>query len=159
MRRPAKIFIVVAALAAAVCGAVAVQGGRFWVLAGDRVEIGPIHAETCLGAAGCQRTGLGWMNASALWVQAGTGTFAAGLILALCCVLVAATVAAGKRARLPAKLTLVAAATAAAATTLFVGTFPGLSGAEPGRGLVWMALAVVAAAAAAISTLRARAIE
>ena len=124
-------------------------------LDGDDVTIGPTHSTSCFQGRACMKGGLAWVDGSDLWIRAGVATYAAGLLLAAVCVLLGAAIASGRIGRLPAKLSIVAAITAVGATAAFVATFPALTGASMGRGLVLMGAGVAAAIAAAVLTLRA----
>ena len=132
--------------------AVSVQAGKWWSVA-SMVEIGPHHSRRCFDGD-CVATGMTWIGGSAQWERFGVATWAAGLVGALCLVLLGATVAAGRIPKLVAKMTLVAMATALVASTAFIAKFPGVEGATLDRGALLYIVAMVLGATAAISTLR-----
>jgi len=141
---------IVAALAGAAGLALAVEGGRWWMI-GD-VGVGPIGTQRCFGGD-CQPGGLRWAGGSDLWERAGVATYTAGLVAALVLVILAGAVAAGRTARLPAVVSVVAIATAAGAGALFVTTRPELPDGEVARGIWLFGGALIAAAVAAAATL------
>ncbi len=132
--------------------AVSVQAGQWWSIGGV-VEIGPHRSWQCF-KGDCVPAGMSWIRGGAQWERFGIATWAAGLVGALVLVLLGATVAAGRVPKLIAKMTLVAMATALAASTAFVAKFPGVDGATLDRGAILYIVAMVFGAAAAIATLR-----
>lgn len=154
MPRRHRILLTVVALLGAVAAVMAVSGGRFWLVGGN-VEIGPVASTSCF-AGDCQRGGLSWIGAEALWLRAGIATYAAGFLLAFVTVALAALLAAGKAGPLISKLVLVTAVTQLVVATVFVVQRPELPGAAAGRGLYLLGAGLLLSAAAAIFTLRAR---
>jgi hypothetical protein len=143
---------VVLALAGASLLAIAVEAGHWWDV-GLGVSIGPVSSVNCMNV-GCTTGGLGWIGGSELWPRIGVATFAAGAIAAVVLVLLAGALAARRGGTLLAQLATVSVITALVVAVLFVALFPGLNGAEVGRGL-WMYLAgAVAGIAATIVTRR-----
>ena len=143
------------ALLAGTAFALSVQGGRWWVI--DTAEIGPFGMRVCtLGT--CTSGSLANVGGDPTWMRFGIATWAAGLLVALAVLVLAARVAAKKLPRLVAKLTLSATLTAALAGVGFLLKFPDdrMPAAELARGVVLFAIAIPLAAAAAITVLRAR---
>jgi hypothetical protein len=149
--RKVRWLLVAAALVAASCFALSVQGGRWWSI-GD-VAIGPLGSHSPFRGPG----GLSWAGGSARWERLGTATWAGGMIAMLVMVVVAGALAAKRIPRLAARTAIVAIATATLAATAFVTTRPqnGLPF-ELDRGAALFAIGVIAGALAAAGVLRLR---
>jgi hypothetical protein len=149
-----RALAIVVALAAAAGFAVAVQGGRWWVIGAD-VGIGTISTQRCFGGQ-CGFGSLAWTGGSETWTRAGFATYAAGLVAALVLVALAGALAAKRAGRLVAAVTAVSVVTAAVAGATFYMTRPALPGATLGRGAIVFVVALIAAIVAAALTLTAR---
>jgi hypothetical protein len=148
--------IVGIAVVAAAVFALSVQAGRWWIVPGfEGLEIGPSGSHRCFGGE-CKAAGLGWSGGSERWMRTGTGAWAAGLLSMLVLLGVAGAVAARRVPRLAAKMALVSVGTAAVTGALFVAQFPGVQGAEMGRGIPLFGVGIALGAAACIAVLRAK---
>lgn len=148
-----RILTIVAAVVAAACFALAVQGGRWWTL-GDSVGVGPVSTQRCFDGR-CENTSLAWTGGSGVWVRAGTSTYAAGLVAAAVMVALAGALAARRAGRLAAGVAVVATMTAIVAGAVFVQARPAMPGLTLDRGAWLYGLGIVAALASVVSTLRA----
>lgn len=149
-----RALAIVIALIGAGGFAVAVQGGRWWVIGRD-VGIGTVSTESCFGGP-CKLGDLAWTGGSEVWARAGFATYVAGLCAAAVLIALAGALAAKRTGRLVAAVVAVAVVTAAVAGATFLTTRPELPGATLGRGAILFAVAIVAAIAAAAITLTAR---
>jgi len=151
-----RLLAIVVAIAGAVLLAIAVQGGHWWHLhapeLGD-VTIGPLSSHRCF-AGDCKVVGLGWVGGTLGWARAGQAVYAGALCAAALLVFSAASLAARRVIRVVAKSGVVAAVTATVAAVAFVAMFPGLDGAELGRGLWLFVAGTVLAVAGQILILR-----
>jgi hypothetical protein len=147
-----RIFAIILALAGAAGFALAVEGGRWWVIGGD-VRIGTIATERCFGGQ-CGMGSLGWTGDT--WERAGFATYAAGLCTAAVLVALAGALAARRTGRLVGAVVAVSIVTAAVAGGVFFSTRPEIPGATLGRGAILFAVALVVSIAAAALTLTAR---
>ncbi|HWO23455.1 MAG TPA: hypothetical protein VNO30_32160 [Kofleriaceae bacterium] len=152
-------LIVGIAVVAAAVFALSVQAGHWWTVPSvEGVEIGPLGSHRCFGGE-CKATGLGWSGGSERWMRTGTGAWAAGMLSMLVLLGVAAAVAARRVPRLAAKMALVSVGTAAVTGALFVLQFPGVQGAELGRGIPLFGVGIALGAAVGIAVLRAPVLE
>jgi len=149
-----RLGAIALALAAACCLALAVQGGRWWLI-GDDVAIGPVSTEHCFGGT-CQRGDLTWANGGDTWLRAGVAAYGGGLIAAAVLVALAGALAARRSGRLVAGVSAVAAVTALVPGAIFLATFPGVDGAVLGRGIWLFGAGLAAAIAAAVLVLSRR---
>jgi hypothetical protein len=133
LARTSRWLSVALALVGASALTLSVQGGRWWQL--GELAIGPFGSSGCFEHE-CRVRDLAWIGGDGLWLRSGVATYAGALITAVMLVIVAGGLAAGRRPRLAARTSLVAAATAAVAGVLFWSRFPGISGAVVGRGIV-----------------------
>ena len=150
MNRTFRIVVTLLALGGASMTALAVQAGRFWVMADGRVELGPTFSKSCLEGA-CTRKGLDWVGAGESWQRAGTATYVTGLAAAFVMVMLAGAVAAGRRGTWSAGMTISATLALTLASLAFVVKLPDLPGTEIARGL-WLLVAGVLAAFGAAAT-------
>jgi hypothetical protein len=141
----------VLALVAASAFAISVQAGRWWT-AGD-LQIGPFGSRACFGGE-CSARGLGWIGGGDLWLRSAIATGVAGLVAMLVLVGLAGAIAGGRAARLLAKTSLVAIATAAIAGVAFVARFPGAGDAHLDIGAALYAIAIATGVAGAVTALR-----
>ncbi len=142
-----RLSSLAAALVGATCFLVAVQGGRWWMIADT--GIGPVSTQRCFGGE-CSPGGLTWAGGTDMWHRAGFATYVAGLCAAVVLVALAGALAAGRTGRLAAAVALVATMTAATAGALFVFGRPELPGGIVGRGLWLYGVAVIAAVIAVV---------
>jgi hypothetical protein len=151
---PARWLSILLALAAGIAFALSVQGGQWWDIDGSTV--GPFGARLCHDAD-CRSGGLASLGGDR-WMRFGMATWAAGLIALLVLVVMAAAIAARRVPKLVARTVLVSVVTGAIAGVAFVATFPGerFPSAAIAHGAYLFAVAVVLAAAAAITVLRVR---
>ncbi len=149
-----RALAIVIALIGAGCFAVAVQGGRWWVIGRD-VDVGTTTTTACFSDP-CRVSSLAWTGGGDTWMRAGFATMVAGLCAAAVLVALAGAVAAKRTGRLVAGMVLVAVTTAAVAGATFYTTRPELPGASLGRGAILFVAAIVAAIVAAAVTLTAR---
>lgn len=147
-----RLATLLAALTAAACFALAVQGGRWWT-AGEH-GIGTTSGERCIDGD-CERTTLDWTGGSDVWQRAGVATWAAGMIAMLAFVALAGALAAKRTGRLAASVALVATMTAIVAGGVFQQYRPSMHSIELGRGSYLFGAAIIAGLAAALVTLRA----
>ena len=152
--------IVALALASSCAFATSVQLGAWWT--SGAVEIGPFGSRWCSGGE-CRAAGLRWLDGSELWLRGAIATGAAGLVATLFLVALAGATAAGPKpnatelnyvARLAAKASLAALATAIVVGAWFVIGFPGAGDAHLDRGAILYALAIPLGAIAAVQALR-----
>ena len=151
MKSPARWLATVLGLVAAGTLAVSVEAGVWWSVA--EVTIGPFGSHHCFNGS-CRTTGLAWIGGSDLWMRGAIATGFAGMLATFLLVLVAGAAAAGRAARLAAKMTLATVAAAVVTGSYFIAEFPGLQGAHLAYGVVLYAVGLVLAAAAAIIVLR-----
>ena len=142
----------IAALAAAACFALAVQGGRWWTI-GEHA-VGPTSSQRCF-AGNCERAPLDWTGGTEVWKRAGIATWTAGMVAALVLVALAGALAARRRGRLGAAVAVVATMTAVVAGAVFLQYRPSMPGMAMDRGVYLFGGAIIAALAAAVSVLRA----
>jgi hypothetical protein len=151
-------IVIAIALGAAVCFAIAVQGGRWW--SAETIGVGPGGTRLCFGSGGeCRVDDLFLVGGSAWWRKAGLATMTASLIATLALIALAGSLAAKRKGTLAAGAAMSATLTSAVAGALFLVGFPGtVNGipAEPGHGIVLWIVAVVAASVATFTTLRRR---
>lgn len=152
MSLPRRLVTLFAALAAAACFALAVQGGRWWTI-GEHA-VGPTSSQRCF-AGNCERAPLGWTGGSEVWQRAGTATWTAAMVAALVLVALAGALAARRGGRLGAGVALVATMTAIVAGAVFLQYRPTMPGMEVGRGAYLFGGAIIASLGAVVSTLRA----
>jgi hypothetical protein len=152
MSSPRRIALVVVALAAAACFALAVQGGRWWTV-GEHA-IGPTSTDRCFDGV-CEKTTLDWTGGGDTWQRAGIATWAAGMISAVVLVALAGALAAKGTGRLAGGVALVSTMTAIVAGAVFHQYRPSLPGLELGRGSYLFGAAILGGLGAAIATLRA----
>ena len=136
------------ALAAASAFAIAVQAGMWWSV--GEVTIGPFGARNCF-SGDCD---LRWIGGSDLWMRSAIATGVAGALSSFLLIVVAGAVAAGRTPKLLARMSLASIVTAIACATYFVVQFPGVQGAEVGRGGVIFTLGIVLGIPAAIRAMR-----
>jgi hypothetical protein len=117
------------------------------------VTVGPLGSYACFGGE-CRARGLGWLGASARWERTAFASAATGLFAMALLVVLAAGLAAKRKATIVARTALVSVATALACGSYLVATFPGMPGARLGIGVLLFALAVVLGGGAAVMALR-----
>ncbi len=152
MSLPRRLITIAAAIVAAGCFALAVQGGHWWTI--GEVGVGPVSTQRCFDGR-CENGTLAWAGGSEVWERAGIATWAAGMIAAVVLVALAGALAARRAGRLAAGIATIAAMTSMVAGGVFLLQRPDLPGLEVARGAWFFAVAVVVALAAAIATLRA----
>lgn len=151
MKSRARWFAVAVGVAAAAVLAVSVEAGVWWSV--GEVTIGPFGSHHCF-TGNCRATGLAWIGGSDLWMRGAIATGFAGLLSSLLLVIIAGAAAAGRAARLAARMTLVSLATAAVTGAYFFAAFPGLQGVHVDRGVPLFVIGLAGGVAAAISVLR-----
>ena len=151
MKSRARWFAVAAGVAAAAVLAVSVEAGVWWAV--GEVTIGPLGSHHCFTGE-CRASGLAWIGGSDLWMRGAIATGAAGLLSSLLLVILAGAAAAGRAARIPARMALVSLACAAVTGAYFFAAFPGVQGAHVAHGVPLFVIGLLAGAAAAISVLR-----
>ena len=129
--------------------ALSVAGGAWWTV-DAAFDIGPLGARQCSGDD-CVPTPF-WLDAGPRFERAATATAAAAGVAMVVLLAFAGALAAGRAPRLLRRMAMVALATAAAAATLWLVSFPGLPGAELGRGAMLYAGAIAAAIVAVAIT-------
>jgi hypothetical protein len=148
-------WISIGLLVAAAGGfALSVAGGGWWSI-GAAFDIGPLGARQCNGDD-CVPAPF-WLDAGPRFERAATATAAAAGVAMLVLLALAGALAAGRAPKLLRRMAMVALATAAAAAALWLASFPGLAGAELGRGAMLYAGAIAAAIVAVAITRPARA--
>lgn len=150
--RTSRWAAVALALAAASALALSVQAGGWWRV--GELGIGPRGASGCFGGE-CRARGLSWLGGDDLWLRTAVATYAGALVAAALLVGLAGAVAAGRRPRLAARTSLVAAATAAVAGGAFWARFPGLEGVHAGAGAALFPAGLLLGLVAALVVLRA----
>ena len=138
-------------LVAAAALAISVEAGMWWSV--GEVTIGPFGSHHCF-TGDCRGSGLAWIGGSDLWMRGAIATGVACVLASFLLVVLAGAAAAGRAARLAARMVLVSLASAVACGIYFVVGFPGVRGAHLGLGMPLFCAGIVAGAAAAIIVAR-----
>ena len=150
MESRSRFITIALAIAAATGFALAVQSA--WWSVGE-VVIGPYGARHCFGGE-CRESGIAWIGGSDLWMRSTVASRAGGYITMFFLVVLGGAVAAKRIPRLAARGSIAAIVTAAATGGYFAFAFPGIQGAELGRGIFLFVIAILSGLAAAILVLR-----
>lgn len=147
----ARWIALACALVAGSAFALSVWVGAWWTI--DDVTIGPLGSFACFGGE-CRERPLGWLGASTRWERAAFASGATGLFAMALLVVLAAALAAKRKATVVARTALVAVATALTCAGYVVATFPELPGAHLSVGALLFVVAVVLGGAASVMALR-----